>query len=114
MLAINDPTARVAALLSGSVHLINRVDPKVAEPLTGNSQIRVFELAGLAHYTFPMRCDTPPFLALKYGIDRQEILDRVLLGHGKLGKDTPIARLDPSMPPISRSGPMIQTRPASA
>ena len=31
-------------------------------------------------------------LALKYGIDRQEILDKLLYGHGYLGNDHPIGR----------------------
>ena len=35
-IAINDPTARLSALLSGSVHLINRADPKSAK-LIANS-----------------------------------------------------------------------------
>jgi peptide/nickel transport system substrate-binding protein len=45
----------------------------------------------------PMRCDTAPFdnadvrLAIKYAIDRQQILDNLLGGHGTLGNDHPIA-----------------------
>ena len=35
MLVINDNTARTAALQSGQVHIMNRVDPKVAELLAG-------------------------------------------------------------------------------
>ena len=53
------------------------------------------------HYTFPMRCDTPPFdnidlrLALKYAIDRDEMVDKILRGYGKLGNDHPIPEFDP-------------------
>src|SRR5262249_42493704 len=75
-LAINEPTARVAALQSGSAHLINRVSPKIFDLLKSNSNLVTYEISGAPHYTFPMRCDTAPFdnkdvrLALKYAIDR--------------------------------------------
>lgn len=45
------------------------------------------------HYPFGMMCDTAPFnnndlrLALKYAINRQEILDKVLTGYGSVGND---------------------------
>ena len=99
--AINDPTARVAALQSGSVHLINRVSPKVFGMLKANPKLATYEISGAAHYTFPMRCDMAPFdnkdvrLALKYAVDREEIIKRVLGGHGKVANDQPIASFDP-------------------
>jgi len=100
-LAINDPTARLAALQSGSVHLINRVSPKVFGMLKSNPKLATYEISGAAHYTFPMRCDTPPFdnkdmrLALKYAVDREEIINKILGGHGKVANDQPIASFDP-------------------
>jgi peptide/nickel transport system substrate-binding protein len=45
-----------------------------------------------------MRTDTPPFdnndvrLALKYAVDRQQLIDKILRGRGKLGNDHPIGR----------------------
>jgi peptide/nickel transport system substrate-binding protein len=48
-----------------------------------------------------MRCDKPPFdnndlrLALKYAIDREEMLKKALGGHGKIGNDQPIPAFDP-------------------
>ncbi|MBV9524054.1 MAG: ABC transporter substrate-binding protein [Alphaproteobacteria bacterium] len=100
-IAINDTTARVNALISGSAHLINRVDPKTVGLLKNSKNVQIHEIAGAAHYTFPMRCDTAPFdnndlrLALKYAIDRDAIVKTVLLGHGKTGNDQPIASFDP-------------------
>lgn len=44
-----------------------------------------------------MHCDTAPFsdvnvrLALKHVIDRQELVDKILLGHGRVANDHPIA-----------------------
>lgn len=100
-LAINDTTARVSALLSGSVHLINRVDPKGVGLLEKNPKLQVFEIAGAAHYTFPMRCNMKPFdnndvrLAMKYALDREKLLKLVLDGHGKIGNDIPVPSYDP-------------------
>jgi peptide/nickel transport system substrate-binding protein len=43
-------------------------------------------------------CDTAPFdnndlrLALKYAIDRQEMVDKVLMGYGSVGNDTPLTK----------------------
>ncbi|MBI3899328.1 MAG: ABC transporter substrate-binding protein [Gammaproteobacteria bacterium] len=98
--AINDPAARLNALLDGSVHIINRVDPKAVLSLSRNNKVQVFEIAGSAHYCFPMRCDIAPFdnndlrLALKYAVDREAMVQQVLYGHGKPGKDVPIYNYD--------------------
>ncbi|MBI3898270.1 MAG: twin-arginine translocation signal domain-containing protein [Gammaproteobacteria bacterium] len=94
-LAINDPVLRLNALTDGSVHLINSVDIKYL-----TSDVDLYEVASASHYCFPMRCDVAPFddkdlrLALKYAIDRQAMLKTVLLSHGRVGNDNPIAPSD--------------------
>lgn len=58
--------------------------------------INVLPVTGTQHYTIPMRTDTPPFdnndvrLALKYAIDREELVKRVLRGYGSVHNDHPI------------------------
>jgi peptide/nickel transport system substrate-binding protein len=100
-LAINDLTARTSALQTGAVHVINRVDPKTVELLRRSPAVEIIDVPSGGHYTFPMRCDTAPFdnrdlrLALKYAIDRQDIVDKILRGHGKIGNDHPVAAFDP-------------------
>jgi peptide/nickel transport system substrate-binding protein len=100
-LAVNDDTARFSALLSGSAHLINRVDPASVASLEKNADLQVFEISGAAHYTFPMRCNMKPFdnndvrLAMKYALDREALLRNVLNGHGKIGNDIPVPSYDP-------------------
>ena len=48
-----------------------------------------------AHCTIPMFVDTPPFdnndvrMALKLGIDREQIMQKILRGHGTIGNDHP-------------------------
>jgi peptide/nickel transport system substrate-binding protein len=96
ILVINDNTARVAALQSGQIHMMNRVDPKIAELLKGAPGVTVQHVAGRGHYVFIMHCDKAPFdnkdlrMALKLAINRQEMVDKILGGLGSRGNDFPI------------------------
>ncbi len=96
MIVINDATARNSALQSGQVHMINRIDPKVAKLLGGAPGVNVANVSGRGHYVFVMHVDTAPFdnkhlrLALKYSINRQEMVDKILDGFGGIGNDIPI------------------------
>ena len=95
-IAINDNTARMNALMTGQVDAINRIDFKTEALLRANPNLRIQELTGNQHYIFPMLTNVAPFndvnvrRALKYGINRQELVDKILLGHGKVGNDSPI------------------------
>jgi len=92
-----DVTARQNAVLNGDVDVIDRVDPKTVSIMSRAPNLSILEVTGTQHYTFPMRLDSSPFdnldmrLAMKYAINRQEMLDKILLGHGVLGNDHPIA-----------------------
>jgi peptide/nickel transport system substrate-binding protein len=96
IIVMNDATARIAALSSGQVHFINSIDPKTVRLLKRAPIVEILQTPGKGFYSFLMHCDTAPFdnndlrLALKYAIDRQEILDRVLGGYGTLGNDYPV------------------------
>ncbi|MFD2739094.1 ABC transporter substrate-binding protein [Sulfitobacter aestuarii] len=96
VLVLNDATARTAALQSGQVHLINRVDPKVASLLGRAPNLSVESVSGRGHYVFIAHIDTAPFdnndlrLALKYAINREEMVDKILRGYGSVGNDFPI------------------------
>ena len=96
ILVINDSTARNSALQSGQVHVINSVNPKVAKLLGSAPGVKISAQAGRGHYVFIMHCDTAPFdnkdlrLALKYSINRQELVDKILDGYGAIGNDIPI------------------------
>ncbi len=96
LLVINDNTARTAALQSGQIHMMNRVDPKIADLLKGAPGVQVKSVAGRGHYVFIMHVDKPPFdnndlrMALKHAIKRQEMVDKILGGLGSIGNDFPI------------------------
>ncbi len=95
-LVITDVVARTSALTSGSVDVIDRCDLKTVHLLKNNPNIEVDEVPSAAHCAIPMMTNKAPFdnndvrLALKYAMDRQAILDKVLNGHGVVGNDHPI------------------------
>ena len=97
LISIIDVAARQTAMMNGDVHLIDRFDPKTVALLGRAPNLDILELTGTLHYTFPMRLDVAPFdnydlrMALKYSIKRQELIDKILLGHGALGNDHPIS-----------------------
>jgi len=96
IIGMNDATARIAALSSGQVHYINRVDPKTVDLLKRAPTVEILNTSGRGHYVFIMHCDTAPFdnndlrLALKYAMDRETMVQRILGGYGKVGNDFPI------------------------
>lgn len=96
IITMNDATARIAALSSGQVQFINRVDPKTVPLLTRAPTVQLLTTSGGGHYVFIMHCDKAPFdnndlrMALKYAIDREEMVKRILGGYGKVGNDFPI------------------------
>lgn len=98
---IADTTARTNALLSGQVDVINRLDPRTVDILKKSPAVTVTRNSAGQHGVFLMNTTVAPFtdvnvrLALKYGIDRQKIIDTVLKGYGVLGNDHPIPHTSP-------------------
>jgi peptide/nickel transport system substrate-binding protein len=96
VIALNDATARTAALQSGQVDVINSVDPKIAKLLDRAPTLTVRNVSGRGHYVFIAHMDTAPFdnmelrLALKHAINREELVEKILQGYGSIGNDFPI------------------------
>jgi peptide/nickel transport system substrate-binding protein len=95
-LVINDVNARTNALKTGQIDAMSRCELKTVHLLKRTKGIQVMQQNGTKHYTFAMRCDTAPYnnndvrLALKYAIDREQLLKTILRGYGTLGNDHPI------------------------
>jgi len=96
-LTIADVTARTNALTTGEVHWIGRPDLKTLNLLQRNPDIAISEVTGYGHYVFPMQVNVAPFdnvdvrTALKWAMNREEIAQKVFLGHATPGNDNPIA-----------------------
>ena len=89
------------ALVTGAVDAIDNVELKTAGLLGRNKNLKIVENNGGQHFTFPMRTDMAPFddnnvrLAMKYAIDRQKMVDTILLGYGTPANDHPISSVLP-------------------
>jgi len=96
-LSITDVNARMNALITGAVDWIARPDLKTLGMLQKNPGIETSEVTAYAHYVFSMDVTKPPFdnvdvrTALKWAVDREEILKKVFLGHGIAGNDNPVS-----------------------
>ena len=101
IIIINDPTARTSALQSDQVEMINRVEPKIVGLIKRVPGVTIQNVAGRGHYVFIAHCNTAPFdnndlrLALKFALDREEMLQKILMGYGSVGNDTPINKAYP-------------------
>ena len=98
---INDFEKRLAALASGEFDLMNRVERNRVDFIKKHyPQLTVTRAPGGQNFVILMMCDRPPFdnadvrRALKYAIDRKEIVDTVLNGYGTVGNDHPIPHYD--------------------
>ena len=97
IIIIPNVNARTQALKTGQVDVINRPDRKTAHLLGRMPNMQLVNVPGGLLYTFPMLTDTAPYdnndvrMALKYSVDRKELLDKILRGYGVLGNDHPIA-----------------------
>lgn len=96
LLSIHDKAARLNALMTGAVDVIDQVDPATIDMLAKRGGNRIISVSGNAHYCFPMDSRAAPYkdnnvrLALKYAIDRKELVDKILAGHGSVSNDNPI------------------------
>ena len=94
---LNDVTARMTALRTNKVDVINQPDRKILQLLGKTPGLQIVNVPAGLQYTFPMLIDHPPYdnidvrLALKYAVDREDMLKRILSGYGTLANDHPIA-----------------------
>ncbi|MCI5074735.1 ABC transporter substrate-binding protein [Oricola sp.] len=96
MLSVVDLNARTTALVSGQVDMIDKLDLKTVGLLGRKPGVEINSIAGPQYYSFAALTDQAPLddvnvrLALKHAINRQELVDKILFGHGTVGNDQPI------------------------
>ena len=126
-IAIMDATARLNAFITGEVEFIGDLDVKNIPLIERNPELAAARIPSLRHFTFDMDTSTAPFdnldvrLALKYAIDRDDIIRKVFLGEAIKGnwirrslrpcRSTPTRRRN--MTTTSRRPRNISPRPAS-
>ena len=93
---IQEPVASVAAIKSGEVDLLLNVDPSTVPAVKDDPNVNLVTTGASNSMTLSMWTDTPPFddprvrQALKLVVDRQAMIDTVLLGFGEIGNDNPV------------------------
>lgn len=96
LVGIPDESARVNALLSGDVHLINAVNPRSTRRINASPGHAVQETKSGLYTNLIMRQDVAPtnhpdfVLAMKYLFDRPLIQRALFRGYGALANDHPI------------------------
>ena len=105
---LNDPNARQAALITGDIDSMTSVDLKTLALMQRNSDIAIDNTPSGSAITLPMFCDTAPFdnldvrLALKYAINRDEVVEKILFGTGIPGNDFHVSPNMPYYPDIEQ------------
>ncbi len=98
ILAVKDSSARTTGIITNDLDAINFVEPKTAGLLAKTSDVEILQTPGKAHYCYSLRTDMAPAdqsdvrLALKYAIDREDFLNKILKGYGSLGNDQPLSK----------------------
>jgi peptide/nickel transport system substrate-binding protein len=101
MTILNDPNARQTALITGEVDAITSVDLKTMALMARNKDLVVENVPSGSAITLPMHCDVAPFdnldvrLALKYAIDREDLVEKIMFGTATVGNDYHVS---PGMP----------------
>lgn len=105
MLAVRDVNARTTALQTGQIDAMNSVDTTTAPLVQAMPGIDLVQTQGKVHYAFSMRASDPAYkdsnmrLAMKYAINRQEMVDKILNGFGSIANDQPIGKAYPDHNP---------------
>jgi peptide/nickel transport system substrate-binding protein len=95
-LFVADANARTTGVRTGSLHSMSNLDLKTVALLEKDPNVVVKPTFGNKHATLPMLCNTAPFtdnnvrLALKYAVNREEWVKKLLLGQGEVGNDSPV------------------------
>lgn len=101
MVGVGDITARINALISGDINVLLYLDPKAVGLLQSSPSIDVLRAQSGAFMNVALMVDRPPTddndvrLALKYAVDREQVVQNVLKGYGSVGNDHPISPIDP-------------------
>ncbi len=97
LLRIGDPNTRQTALLTGDIDVFDQPSLKTVELLAKRPDLELDDVTSWAHISMPMHMDTPPYddpdvrMALKYAIDREDVVKRIFKGYGTVGNDHPIS-----------------------
>ena len=109
-----DPAPMVLALRGGQLDVVVQMSPQQARSFKNSSKYRVYTVPVSSHDMFGLRVDTDPFKdarvrrAIALTLNRPDIINRVLLGAGAVGNDSPFFSKFPSSVPLPQRKQNIQ------
>lgn len=98
-ISIDDPSARLNALLAGEIDMMSQLDPRQARAQLQRKQIQVLNAPSTSIQVFTMAVDVKPFddprvrQAFRLMVDRQALIDGALAGFAVPGNDLPSRNL---------------------
>lgn len=98
---IPEQNGQVAALTGGQTHIFHDVTPQSAVQIEENEDVTVIEIPSPSFQPLSMRCDMEPFdklevrQALKYSVNRTDIVQAVLQGRGVESNDHHVSPISP-------------------
>ncbi|MBB3666170.1 MULTISPECIES: ABC transporter substrate-binding protein [Prauserella salsuginis group] len=101
LINFTEDDARINALLASQVDAIDQVPVSLVEVLRSDERMRILSSETGTWLPFTMRVDRPPFddvrvrQALRLVIDREQMINQVLAGQGRVGNDL-YAPFDPA------------------
>ena len=109
-----DPAPMVLALRGGQLDVVVQMSPQQSRSFKNNSKYRVYTVPVSSHNMFGLRVDTDPFKdarvrrAIAVTLNRPDIINRVLLGAGAVGNDSPFFNKFPSSVPLPQRKQNLQ------
>ena len=95
IISINDPTARLNALVAGQIDALGQLDFTLAPIVKANPKLQLMNIQGATYTNFCMQGNRPPFndvrvrQAFKLMTDRKQMIATALSGYGRIGNDIP-------------------------
>jgi peptide/nickel transport system substrate-binding protein len=94
---ISDENARINAMLAGELDFIIAVNSRSVDRVRGSGKHAIFETKATSYTDLVMRRDSSPgnnpdfVLAMKHLFNREQMIKSIVLGHGVVANDQPIA-----------------------
>ena len=111
----------VLALRAGQIDLAQQLSPQEAQAFRSNKRYKIFSAPTSGHRMFGLRTDRAPFTdarvrrAVALSLNRPDLIQRILLGAGTLGNDSPFwshfPSTDPVDPPAQAERPARESAP---
>src|SRR5690606_27795185 len=103
-LQLAEAVAQQAALLGGSVDVVNQISSEAYFALRNASGVVAYSEPTARYQILFLQANMPPFdnvklrQAFRFLIDRKALLQSALLGQGVIGNDVPLLPTDPMYP----------------